>query len=77
MWNELGHGWWWGAGILHMVLYWGVIIAAVVLLVKWLASNGSGSTDGAETPLEILKKRYARGEIGKEEFEQRKRDIGG
>ena len=33
MWDELGHGWWWGAGLLHMVLFWGVIIAVIVLLV--------------------------------------------
>lgn len=77
MWDELGHGWWWGAGLLHMVLFWGVVIVVIVLLVKWLAADGVGASDGGETPLQILKKRYARGEIGKEEFEQRKKDIEG
>lgn len=76
MWDGMANsGWWWGAGLLHMLLYWGVIIAVIVLLVKWLAADGTHSSESGETPLQILKKRYARGEIGKEEFEQRKRDI--
>lgn len=75
MWDELGHGWWWGAGLLHMVLFWGVIIAVIVLLVKWLAADDAESMDSDETPLLILKKRFARGEIGKDEYEQMKRDL--
>jgi putative membrane protein len=36
---------------------------------------GFGEHKDAETPLDILKKRYARGEIGKEEFEEMKKDL--
>lgn len=72
-----GDGWGWGMGGFQMVLFWVVIIVAIVLVVKWLGSGTAGSaTSRNETPLEILKGRYARGEIGKDEFEQKKRDLG-
>ncbi|HEX9625568.1 MAG TPA: SHOCT domain-containing protein [Acidiferrobacterales bacterium] len=70
-----GDGWGWGMGGLQMVLFWGVIIVALVLAVKWIASSNAGSR--GSTALETLKERYARGEIDKDEFEQRKRDLGG
>ena len=79
MWGYDG-GWWWGVGMLHMLLYWGVLILAIALLVKWLFGR-TGGAPGARPPertaLDILKERYARGEIGKEEFEQKRRDLEG
>jgi putative membrane protein len=74
-----GWGWGWGHmifGSLMMVLFWGGIIVAIVLAVRWI---GSGSSHGATPPvprnkaLDILQERFARGEIDKEEFEERKR----
>ncbi len=62
-----------GFGMLFMVLFWVVLIVGVVFLVRWFLGL-SGFTRG-ESALEILKKRYARGEINKEEFEERKRDL--
>jgi len=70
-----GDGWGWGMGGLTMLLFWGVIVVALVILVKWLAGSMSSSTH--RTALDILKERYARGEIGKEEFEQKRRDLEG
>jgi len=52
------------------------IIIAVILLAKGYygpAMKEGGPT--GETPLDVLKKRYARGEISKEEFEEKKRDL--
>ncbi len=49
---------------LVLVIAWGV---------QWAARGGLGRTEDAA--LEILKKRYARGEISKDEFEEKKRDI--
>jgi putative membrane protein len=49
-------------------------------VVKWLLQQGRSEPKGpaqGESALEILKKRYARGEINKEEFEQKKKDLGG
>ncbi len=77
-WNHMGSGAGWGMGFggIFMILFWIVIIAAVVMLVKWLA-GGSARIDlpREKSALDILKERYARGEIGKEEFEQKKRDL--
>jgi len=67
--------WGWGMGGLSMLLFWGIVIVALVMLGKWLM-RGTGS-GGEHTPLEILKERYAQGEIGRDEFEQKKRDLGG
>ncbi len=73
-----GDEWGWGMGGLQMVLFWAVIIVAIVWAVKWLVSGSAGNaTPRTDTPLEILKERYARGEIGKDEFEQKKHDLGG
>lgn len=81
MWGYDGgwHSWWWGVGMLHMLLYWGVLILAIALLVKWLFGRRSGGPSARspdKTALDILKERYARGEIGKDEFDQKKRDLG-
>lgn len=57
-----------------MILLWIVVIVAVIWLVK-IAMDRSSRDRTRSTPIEILKRRYAAGEISKEEFEQRKRDI--
>ncbi len=61
-----------GFGWLFMILFWVLVIAGVVALIKWLASS---STRRDETPLEILKTRDARGEINKEEYERMRREL--
>ena len=75
MWGHMdGYGWGWGGMGFGMLLFWGVLIAAFVLLVR----NCSGTCSGRErekTALDLLKERYARGEIGRDEFEQKKRDL--
>jgi putative membrane protein len=55
-----------------------LIILGIVVLVRWLGRSTTGLQQPvAETALEILKSRYVRGEIGKEEFDQKKRDVVG
>jgi putative membrane protein len=64
----------WGIGMmLIMLLFWGLVIVGVVLGIRWLVSQGKESR--SDSALEILRQRYARGEINKEEFEARKRDL--
>ncbi|MBI2917733.1 MAG: SHOCT domain-containing protein [Chloroflexi bacterium] len=76
MWGNWGAGGWlWPLGALLMIVFWGLIIAGVVLLVRWLWTAGQSSAPRGEPALDILKKRYARGEITKAEFDERKRDL--
>jgi putative membrane protein len=76
-----GGGWGW-FGMIHMVLWWFLIILGIVVLAKWLFGGTGGSTGGGTRALEdralaILRERYARGEIDKAEYEARKQDLGG
>jgi putative membrane protein len=59
--------------MLMMLLFWGLIIVAVVLGVRRFF--GQGKEPQSESPLDILRQRYARGEMNSEEFESRKRDL--
>jgi putative membrane protein len=64
-------------GGLFMLLFWALIIVGLVLLVRWLWDHNrtAGAQGGSESSLEILKRRYAKGEINKEEFDRMKRDL--
>lgn len=53
------------------LLFWVLLIAGVMLLVKWLRKQNTN-----ESALEILKKRYAHGEIDKETFDRMKKEVG-
>jgi len=75
-----GHGWMWGLGMgfggVAMVLFWGVLILGVILLARAAGLAGSAREGpGARSPLDVLKHRYAAGEITREQFEQTKRDL--
>ena len=81
-WDEMMSGpWIWGWGILWMFMmtaFWFLVLLGLALLVRWLWRAGSrivALQPPEESAMEILKKRYARGEIGKEEFEAKKRDL--
>jgi putative membrane protein len=64
----------WGIGIMFMMLFfWVLVIAALVLGVRWLLSQDKERR--GDSALEILRQRYARGEINKEEFEAKRRDL--
>lgn len=77
MWDGGWHGWFFGP--IMMIVFIAVVVAVVVLLVRWLGGPGHGVAwhgPPVKTPLEILKERFARGEIDKEEFEERRRVLG-
>lgn len=66
-----------GTGLILMVLFWALIIFAVVALVKWASGDYPRHHREArgKTALDILKERYAKGEIDKQEFEEKKKDL--
>lgn len=72
-----GAGVWMMGGMwLLLVLFWILIIAGVVVIVRWLTErNDQGKISLTESPLDILKTRYAKGEIDREIFEKMKQDI--
>ena len=81
MWGDAGHGWGWGwgmgFGMIGMVLFWVLVILGIVVLVRRVGgSSVSSGPPPSKTALDILKERYARGEIDKQEFEEKKRDLG-
>ena len=71
-----GGGMMMAAGWITMLLFWALVIVGIVALVRWIGAQGAPSPRGsAGTALEILKRRYASGEITKEQYESMKRDI--
>jgi len=81
------HMMWWGGGWygmflgpLFMVLILAAVITLAVLLVRWLGGSsqaaGPHQISPARTPSDILKERFARGEIDKNEFEERRQVLG-
>ena len=60
-----------------MIILWVVIIAGIALLARWLmtASGKGGDAHAEKSPVEILKRRYASGEIDREEFQEMKKDL--
>lgn len=73
--NDLHGNWGFGMGI-GMTIFWLVVIAVIFILVKQGINGYSGQAGKkTERPLEILKQRYAQGEIDKDEFESKKKEL--
>lgn len=78
MWDGGWHGWIFGP--LMMLAFFVLAVVVVVLVVRWLIGAGHAGPPaggGGKTPLDILKERHARGEIDKDEYEERKRTLEG
>ena len=74
--NHMFDGGWYGNSWmgLVMILFWVAIIVFVVLIVRGVTGDKEiGRKE--KSALEILEKRYVRGEIDKKEFEQKKKDL--
>jgi putative membrane protein len=70
-----GHEGWFGFGGGFMWLIWIFIIIAIIWGIKMTIGNGASGSSSPDSPLEILKKRYARGEIDEEEFNHRRQEL--
>lgn len=82
MWNS-SCSWWWGHGyffggpfgMIIGIVFWAVIIYAIFRLISHLSNRSVGVCSKEETALNILKRRYAKGEIDSDEFAKRKKDL--
>lgn len=79
-WGNMMGGWGW-MGMVFNLLILILIVAALIMAIRWVLQGGR-SREGNDTrqgssgrAMEVLKERYARGEIDKDEFEQKKKDL--
>ncbi len=70
-----GMGWWMVFGSIWFVLLWGLIIWALFAVASRFGGDRGERSSQRESPLEIAKRRYASGEITREQFEQLRKDI--
>lgn len=63
--------------VLAMGVFWIAVIAGIILLIRWAVSGGASprTPAGRSEALDILQRRYAAGEITREEYEEKRRDI--
>jgi putative membrane protein len=71
-WGMMGPWMWF-----FMILFWALVLFGLVWTIRWLADRNKqrGEKRNAESPMDVLKKRYAKGEISQEEFERMKRNL--
>jgi putative membrane protein len=77
-WHD-GMGWGWGGmwlGPLFMIALLALLIAGIVVLVRWMGGGGEGG-GRVRTARDVLDERYARGEIDREEYLRRREDMAG
>ena len=85
-WSMMGPGWGmmgpgmmggfgWGWLPLLVIVFWGLVIWGIVAVVRSTRSRRCGDTSTTESALEVLKRRYAQGEIKKREYEEKRRDL--
>jgi len=68
---SMGWGWF---GLMHL-LWWALLVAGVVAVFRWGSTRGLRSGSASGRPLEILRERYARGEIDKDEYDERRQHL--
>lgn len=67
---------WRGFGGIFMIFWWVLIVAGIVLFIRWVVNESTKSSRKDEkSALDILRERYAKGEINKKEFEEKKKDL--
>jgi len=81
MMNDWGMGWGWGGGMffgpVFMIAGPVLLIVLVVVLVRWMTAERDMPRDRTPTPREILDQRFAKGEIDREDYDARRKALGG
>lgn len=79
MWDmPMMRGGWGILMMLLMLLFWVALLVVIIVGIRWLVTSGRRQAPGAwrtDSALDILKKRYARGEISQEEFEEMRQHL--
>lgn len=66
--------WGWGVGMMFMMfIFWALVIVALIVGIRWIMAQGPRTR--ADSALEILRQRYARGEIEKDEFDAKRKAL--
>jgi len=70
-WGDYNWGWGMGFGWLFMIVFWVMVLFGIAYVIKRI----TGGAKEEETALDILKKRYAKGELTKDEYDRMKDDL--
>jgi putative membrane protein len=76
MWGYWGGAWSW-LGPLMMLVFWVLAIGGIVIILRAWWQPPSRPLQGGDSALDILRERYARGELSREQFEEMRRDLSG
>jgi putative membrane protein len=80
MMHDWGYGWGWGGGMFFGPLFMiggpVLLIILIVVLVRWLTNSRDSPSVQMRTPREILDERFAKGEIQRDEYEERRKALG-
>ncbi len=77
MWNHFNGLVWSDPGMVHAIVFWIFVVSGVVALIVWIAGffHRTEAHPPPESTLDILKLRYAKGEIGREQFDEMRREL--
>jgi putative membrane protein len=70
-----GWGWMSGFGWIFMILFWALLVLGVVGLARWIFPTARSAAGSSHQPLDIVRERYARGDINRDQYEQMRRDL--